>query len=193
MNNDILVILIGLMLSISVSVYAYNSFSDIFRKFEFLRTENLKIKKWKKIKAKILYKSINLDYVYEDCNYEDIKNYVDITEDEFNKKQLENIENQFYQGIHIEYGYMIDGEKYYSRNVSMIDKDMEMNYFYKVNKGDIVSCYVNPKEPRDSYLLRTNEKTISDLEWEMCKKSLPKLALAILFWGLWIFGAFTIF
>ena len=75
----------------------------------------------------------------------------------------------------------------------MVEKEKEIDYFYKINKGDVVTIFVNPDDPEDAYMIQSSDSELDSLEWDMCKKSIPKLLMAVFAWVLWLYGMYQLF
>lgn len=189
MNDYIILLLIALFFCIWLTLNIKKSLTNTFSDFKLIKKENISIKKWRKVKAKILKKSFNTDYVYFDCEYEDIKDTINISEDEFIEQQNKNLlEKQINGNIEIYYGYMIDGKKYYSRSIGLLPSGNDVDLFYSLNKGDLTTAYVNNDDNADSFLRQTTDSEIDELEWNDCKGQLNRIVFCISLWILLIVG-----
>lgn len=191
MSNDILVGIIGFILCLWFTIYTIELFKKIFRKYEFLKDENNKILKWKNIKAKVLSKSINTDYTYDDCSYNEMLEFIDISEDEFFQLKEAAYENSLLNGnIEINYGYIVNKEKLYSRAIGLLPIDSDIDLFYKINKGDVIDIFINPEDKNDSFIRKTSTDELDKLEWNECKNEIPSLLFALFLWIIWGFGIY---
>ena len=191
MINDILVSVIGLSLCLWMTFKTFIDFKKIFSKFEYLNKENEKINSWKKIKAKVLKKGFNLDYVYKNATFEEIEDYIDVEKEEF---LIQQGDASYYKmtcnGPMIYYGYIVDGEKLYSRAIGLLPTEKDTELFYNTNVGDVINIYINDKDPLDTFIRKTSKEELDNLEWKNCKKLIPQFFFSIFIWILWLIGVY---
>jgi hypothetical protein len=191
MNNDLLVGIIGFLLCSWATLKIIENFKSIFEKFDYLKEENKKISKWKKIKAKVLSKSIGTDYTYEKCTHKEALQFLDIDEHSFYELKEKAEENVILNGnIEINYGYIVDKEKLYSRAIGLLPMDSDLSFFYKINKGDIINILINPEDSTDTFIRNTSDENLNKMEWEKCKGVLPHLIFTFILWVIWGFGIY---
>ena len=195
MHNDILVSVIGFLLCLWLTLKAYDGFKKVFDNFSYLNKENKFINEWKKIRVKVLKKGFNLDYVYDYSEFETLRSFVgDMKEKEFlDNQEQANYYNLICNGPMIYYGYIFEGQKYFSREIGLFPAERDIDLFYSLKVGDVIEGLVNPENPAESYLRKTSDEEISEYEWESCKKLFPQLSLTIFMWFLFIYGIYDNF
>lgn len=191
--NDILIVLVGSLFCLWISAKLYTQYLKIFKDFKFINESVDVINSWPTQKAKVLRKEYGMNYVYPEGIYEDVKKFLkaDVTEDKYHEEQINNYNaNLISDEIGILYGYVVNGNKLLSNNLSYIISDEDMNLFYRVSKGDLINIKVNPDEPAECYALVNSKEDISKQEWRRCKSLFPQLLLVTFFWVLLSYGAF---
>lgn len=192
MQNDIAVSVIGLVFCLYLTIRLFSNFQKVFDDYEYFRNENKRVGSWKRIKAKVLKKGFNLDYIYEDATFSELKNFIgDISEEEFIRNQKIALDYDLIcGGPMIYYGYIIDGEKYFSREIGMFPSNNDVSLFYSLKVGDVIDVLVNPEDHSECFLRTTTEEDLSSYEWKTCKRILPKLAFLIITWALLFYGIY---
>jgi hypothetical protein len=150
---------------------------------------------WKRTKAKILSLGINVDYDFPELepDLNDIEEKdIELVKNTFFDKQRERmIVKDLYDGILISYGYVYDEKKYKGRDVGLLKEESDLSLIYKLNKGDIVSLWVNPKDPFESFLRCSSEKSFLRQKIYQSKQLLPVFSLSVFLWFLSVLSIFN--
>lgn len=150
---------------------------------------------WKRTKAKILSLGINVDYDFPelepDLNHIDEKDIELVKNTFFDKQRERMIVKDLYDGILISYGYVYDEKKYRGRDVGLLKEESDLSLIYKLNKGDIVSLWVNPKDPFESFLRCSSEKSFLRQKIYQSKQLLPVFSLSVFLWFLSVLSVFN--
>ena len=185
----ILIISLLILASVTYIASGIKVILTALKKIEEERKHRNKMKKWPKVKARIVELGYGLDYHYpgKTLDTSDIKGSLakEAAQVEYDAENQRKIQNRvLYGDVLIRYSYRYGDEDWITRSIGPFPGEKDLSILYKLKKGSIVKAYVNPEDPAESYLRTYTDTEMNEIANDAILSKIHYFAIGLILFAL---------
>lgn len=173
MNNTLTFFIFFTIISICLIIYITQSVRKILAKTEGAQKLIKRSRKWHTSVAKIDSISINVDYPWPNDTFRG-EEIPDITQ-----KRNDAYKSEIIGGVQLVYSYEWQSKPYTNNTLQIIPTKKLLEFATIQNVGDSVAVYINPKNPTESFLVRSEDEDVGEYTWMLLQDLRAPLSLCI--------------
>lgn len=182
----IVITIIMFGVAVYCSKMSYDAFLSMTNRLERARSAfDRFINKAVTVQGRVLATGYNVEYDFPGMSPDEVLGR-EVSEDEaeaFEQRRHENRENRKEFGpVMIRYGYTFNNKKIISRVINIYGQKNDLEFFYKLKKGDPVKVLVDPEDPFISSLEMPMEKDHNEVVWNVLTGFAPKVVITLFSW-----------